>query len=42
MISDKRIVASDWAIAGDRYPGGETDVSPIPFEARVAAAAEAG
>ena len=42
MISDKRILASYWTIAGDCYPGGKTEVSSIAFETRIAAAAEAG
>ena len=42
MISDQRILASYWTIAGDCYPGGETEISPYEFEIRVAAAAAAG
>lgn len=42
MRRPPELIASYWTIAGDCYPGGPTEVSPWPLEARVAAAAEAG
>ncbi|MCB8883569.1 sugar phosphate isomerase/epimerase [Acidisoma cellulosilytica] len=42
MISDQRILAAYWTLAGDCFPGGKTEVSPYAFETRVAAAAAAG
>ena len=42
MISDRRILAAYWTLAGDCFPGGKTEVSPYSFESRVAAAAATG
>jgi len=36
------LLAAYWTLAGDVYPGGPTEVSPFPLEARAAAAAAAG
>jgi len=36
------LLASHWAIAGDSYPGGPSEVSPFPIEERLEVAAETG
>ena len=42
MVSDIELLISYFALSGDIYPMGPTEVSPFPFQDRVEAAARAG
>jgi sugar phosphate isomerase/epimerase len=41
-VVSRDLIASHWAIAGDSYPGGPSEVSPFPIEERLEVAAETG
>jgi sugar phosphate isomerase/epimerase len=41
-VISRDLIASYWAIAGDAYPGAESEVSPFPIEERLEVAAKSG
>ena len=42
VVRQIELLASYWTIAGDRYPGGPTEVSPFSLRERCEAASAAG